>query len=1046
MLRKRKNNILSKIVALQLLFGVFFTPFFYVQGASPIIPKIISRAQWGANESEMNWQAEYAKVEKLVVHHTASSNLVPDSDKSGEYKSMVNNIYTYHNSKRTWYDNGKKYIGFGDIGYNYLIDPNGNIYEGRAGGNGAIGGHVSGFNTGTVGISILGSYGGNVNNSYLSHPLNSKIENSLENLVGWIASNNNIKLNRSSNFNGKNVDGLIGHRDLAPTNCPGDDLYSRLDIIQNNAEIIRKTFDKYVYQIGGDRAIYTIENGYKTKFNSASSLPSVYASKTIIPITKSQLDFYKYKDLIIYPDESLLQEFNTSRVYYIQNGKKRPMEMSGEEFGKMGYKTSDIIKVFSSDLKLYESGKIIKYSPDDQLIRDNKGNVYLSESGKKRRFTSPKLFEYLNYKWEDIKDDQFVSFYLDGSDVIYPNKTLIKKEDSHQVYYIEDKMRRRITSLTLMKILGFNFDNVIVINNDEFDHFPEGRTMKYPDGSLVRSVDVPSIYLIKDGKKKEFTSAVLFETAGYKWNDVIEIDTSEINQYPNDGRVLYPDGFLIRSKDAPEIYFLESGKRRKITSIALFENLGYKWNNVVLINPDEIKDYPIGKDMTYPDGTLVKRDGFPIIFRIENGKRKEFTSITLFEAINSKWSDIISLSKDEFLSYQLDGFVKYQENTLLREINTEKVYVVKDGSLQEIRSVEEFTSANYRWSDIIDISKSEINLYLKPKIVTRKPVSSVVPLQEKEESIDISNDVEIEDKDIIVNNVNKDSPNIRIAIYSTTSEDVIVSANGNYTVNYYNSDGIIERTENRSADEQTVIKYFDSSSYVKIKPESESVIIKVVSYDDLSWDKTINDNEFRGSIEINHSEVSNKLWIINDLLLEDYVNGIAEALNDSPEEYLMAFGTIARTYAMYYIEREGKHSGESFHLKNSRNGNGNDQVYKGYNFEIRAPEIVAANNETAGYIINYNDKPIVAAYSSDSGGTTKNACDVLSKAYCSNDYAYLHGGITDPVNTQHNQEKVSASHGAGMSATGAYQMSLDGNGWQDIIKYYYPGIEISKYY
>ncbi|MCK5085694.1 hypothetical protein KAK05_03215, partial [Candidatus Parcubacteria bacterium] len=418
----------------------------------------------------------------------------------------------------------------------------------------------------------------------------------------------------------------------------------------------------------------------------------------------------------------------------------------------------------------------------------------------------------------------------------------------------------------------------------------------------------------------------------------------------------------------PEIYFLESGKRRRITSAVLFEDLGYNWNDVISINSDEIKDYPIGKDMTYPDGTLIKRDGFPVIFKIENGKRKEFTSMTLFEATNSKWADIISLSKDEFLAYQLDGFVRYPENTLLRKINGDKIYVTKGDDLQAIQSAEEFISAGYKWSDVIDISISEMDLYLKPKIVIKKSVSPLVPQQEKEESTDSSNVTEIEDEDSIIdNNINKDSPNIRIAIYSTASEDVTVSANGNYTVNYHNSDGTIEKIENKSANERTVISYFDSNSYIKIEPESKYVIMKVVSYNDLSWDKTVNDNEFRGNIEINYSKKSNKLWIINDLPLEDYVNGIAEALNDSPEEYLMAFGTIARTYAMYYIEKEGKHIDEPFHLKNSRNGNGNDQVYKGYNFEMRASEIVAANNSTAGYIIDYNNKPIVAAYSSDSG-------------------------------------------------------------------------------
>ena len=1047
---KRKKHILSKIIILQLLFGVFFTPFFYAQGASPIIPEIISRAQWGADESKMNWPTEYAKVEKFVVHHTASSNLVPDSDGSGEYKSMVNNIYIYHNSKKTWNDDNGEYAGFGDVGYNYLIDPNGNIYEGRSGGNGVVAGHANGYNTGSIGISVLGRYQDYVNSenkNIESHPITSVIKRSLENLIGWLAANNSIDLNKISNFKGKSIDGVVGHKDLAPTICPGDELYKQLGSIQTNASVIKKEYNKYVYQIGGDRAVYMIKDGYKTRFDSAGNLPSAYASKTIIPITRSQLDLYKYKDLVIYPNGSLLQEFNTTKVYYVENGKKRPMEMTGEEFGKMGYKTSDIIKVFNSDLKLYKSGKIIKYSPDNELIRDNKGNVYLSESGKKRKFTSPKLFEHLNYKWVDIKDDQFISFYLDGLDVIYPDETLIKREDNDKIYYIEDKMRREITSSTLMSVLGFDFNSVVSVNNDEFNHFPESRTMKYPNNSLIRSADSPSIYLIENEKKKEFTSAVLFETAGYKWNNVIDIDNNEINQYPNDGKVLYPDGFLVKSKDAPEIYFLESEKRRKITSAVLFENLGYNWNDVISINSDEIKDYPIGKDMTYPDGTLIKRDGFPVIFKIENGKRKEFTSMTLFEATNSKWADIISLSKDEFLAYQLDGFVRYPENILLRKINGDKIYVTKGDDLQAIQSAEEFISAGYKWSDVIDISISEMDLYLKPKIVIKKSVSPSVPQQEKKENTDISNDADLEDKDSIIdNNINKDSPNIRIAIYSTASEDVTVSANGNYTVNYHNSDGTIEKTENKSANEQTVISYFDSNSYIKIEPESKYVIMKVVSYNDLSWDKTVNDNEFRGNIEINYSKKSNKLWIINDLPLEDYVNGIAEALNVSPEEYLMAFGTIARTYAMYYIEKEGKHIDEPFHLKNSRNGNGNDQVYKGYNFEMRASKIVAANNSTAGYIIDYNNKPIVAAYSSDSGGTTKNACDVLSKTYCGDDHAYLHGGVKDPANTQHDQEKVSASHGAGMSAVGAYQMSLDGDDWQDIIKYYYPGIEINKYY
>ena len=137
--------------------------------------------------------------------------------------------------------------------------------------------------------------------------------------------------------------------------------------------------------------------------------------------------------------------------------------------------------------------------------------------------------------------------------------------------------------------------------------------------------------------------------------------------------------------------------------------------------------------------------------------------------------------------------------------------------------------------------------------------------------------------------------------------------------------------------------------------------MQILSYSDEhnpGWDKNIddkfkgNDNRFRGDIEIRYSGKSNKLWVINELLLEDYVNGVSEASSGSPEEYLKAFSTIARTYAMYYIKKGGKHSGELFYLKNSRNGNGNDQLYKGYNLEMRTPDISLVNKSMEGYIIN----------------------------------------------------------------------------------------------
>lgn len=1051
-----KKYILIKITVLNLLVVVFFTSFsVFAKATHPFIPEIISRSEWKADESKMTWSTKYAKIEKFVIHHTASSNLISDSDGSGEYKEMVNSIYNYHNGKKNWYDDNIEYTGFGDIGYNYLIDPNGNIYEGRFGGNGVVAGHVTGFNTGSVGISILGRYQNYLNGEneqIKSHSITSVIKKSLENLIGWLASSNNVNLNKITDFHGKKIDGVIGHRDLAPTICPGDNLYGELNNIQSQASILKLQFDKYIYQIGGDKAVYILEDGYKIKFISKDKLPSAYQSRVVKPILKSQLDRYKYQNVIIYPDGSLLQEFNVAKVYYLENGQKRSMEMTGEEFIKMGFKTSEIKKVFASDLKIYKAGKIIKYAPDGKILKDKVGNVFLMENGKKRKFTSVQLFEYLNYKWKNVEEDVLLSFYLQGPDNVYPNGTLLKREDRPDVYLIENMQKKRIFSNNLMKVLGYKAEKVLSVTRDEFNHFPEGEMLKYPDNTLLKAENFPSIYLIKDGQRKEFTSLFLFEKSGYQWQDVIITTKEEVKKYSFAGRVLYPDGLLVKSANNPTIYLLENSKKRAITSIVLFEKLGYDWNEIILLSPSEMSEYPVGQILTYPNGTLIKKKDSSAVYFVENGEKKEFTSLTLFEATRSNWSDVIELNEKEFLVYSDGGNLKYPENSLLKEKTGDKIYVIKNGGIEWIKTAKEFTEAGYKWSNILEVSRNEMKLYLNKNEVAKneKKINSG---ENKQDNLNQETEDNFQDNktevcnDDTVCKVNKE-PKMRVAIYAVEdkSEDIVITANGKYTIQYYDNKDELIKTEIKLANEKTIVKYLNSDFYLKFIPSSKNVILEILTYTDLSWDKTINDNMFRGNLEIRYSKKSQKMWVVNELPLEDYVNGVAEALSESPQEYLKSFGVIARTYAMYYIEREGKYLEEPFYLKNSRNKNGNDQVYKGYNFELRASKIVEVNKLTTGYIINYNDKPIVAAYSSDSGGTTKDACDVLSKTYCSDAYNYLRGGVNDPEGTEHNQEKILASHGAGMSAIGAYQMALNNISWQEIIKYYYLGVEIKKYY
>ena len=98
----------------------------------------------------MSWDPEYARAGHVVVHHTAGTN----SYSAGQSASIVRGIYYYHAVVLDW----------GDIGYNFLVDKFGTVFEGRSGsvaapaGRMSIGAHARGVNTGTMGISMMGDY------------------------------------------------------------------------------------------------------------------------------------------------------------------------------------------------------------------------------------------------------------------------------------------------------------------------------------------------------------------------------------------------------------------------------------------------------------------------------------------------------------------------------------------------------------------------------------------------------------------------------------------------------------------------------------------------------------------------------------------------------------------------------------------------------------------------------------------------------------------------------------------------------------------------
>ncbi|MDX6452232.1 MAG: hypothetical protein QOH16_2281 [Gaiellaceae bacterium] len=192
-------------------------------------PAIIPRAGWGADEEIVRAKPLVAPVDRLaVVHHTAGTN----SYTRAQAAAIVRGIEVYH----------VKGNGWNDIGYNFLVDRFGNVYEGRGGGieKNVIGAHSEGFNTGTVGVALIGNY---------AHATPPKAQQSaLVNLLAWrldvahvdplstvvYTSGGNAKFR-----SGKNVilRAISGHRDTGPSECPGTGTYVLLPAIAKRVSL-----------------------------------------------------------------------------------------------------------------------------------------------------------------------------------------------------------------------------------------------------------------------------------------------------------------------------------------------------------------------------------------------------------------------------------------------------------------------------------------------------------------------------------------------------------------------------------------------------------------------------------------------------------------------------------------------------------------------------------------------------------------------------------------------------------------------------------------
>lgn len=239
-----------------------------------------------------------------------------------------------------------------------------------------------------------------------------------------------------------------------------------------------------------------------------------------------------------------------------------------------------------------------------------------------------------------------------------------------------------------------------------------GLDSMHPDGTLVQVSGDPSVYYL-DGVKKHIPSPAVFNS-NFSWDDIVYISTSERDGYVTGPQIMYKDGTLIKAPGGA-VYVLEYGAKRHIISPSVFNDCGYSWSKMISVTSSESNRYSRGLNLSscssyHPSGSLVQASGDPAVYLLDNGcKRHILSPIILFER-KYTWSDIISISTAERNAYPTSSDLGLPDGTLISGSGPE-VYVLEYGEKRHILSPAIFNTLNYKWSNVLTISDTDLSNY-----------------------------------------------------------------------------------------------------------------------------------------------------------------------------------------------------------------------------------------------------------------------------------------------------------------------------------------------
>jgi hypothetical protein len=238
-------------------------------------PEMILQHEWRAGLPDPDYERVWNQVRNIILHHSATSNNLTD------YTAIVRSIYTYHTQVNEW----------SDIGYNYLIAPDGSIFAGRDPGelfidDEVLGAHFCSSNTGTLGICLLGTF-------TTTEPSTAALQ-SLNKLLAWKTAKDSLSpYALNAHPLNQQLGVIAAHRHGCATTCPGDGFLALFDAIRHKCNTTLENCGVFlsIPEELASNALQIIPNPVSDDNFELQMPPGIYLDVFLTDIHGSQVPF-----------------------------------------------------------------------------------------------------------------------------------------------------------------------------------------------------------------------------------------------------------------------------------------------------------------------------------------------------------------------------------------------------------------------------------------------------------------------------------------------------------------------------------------------------------------------------------------------------------------------------------------------------------------------------------------------------------------------------------------------------------------------------------